>query len=365
MTLTAGIDARAAAEVPAGRGRYVRELLTALERLPEAQDGVRFTLYAREPWGDLDPARFTWKRVGLPDPAWHVAVGLRAAREVDVLLSTNSYLTAWFTRCPTAITVHDLVPFVVPELAEARAARIERATIRPALARAAALVCDSDATRRDLVARFPRTEAKALTVPLAADPAFAEPVAEPGHPTLDRPYVLAVGTIEPRKNLDRLVHAWNAVPDAVRGEHVLALVGPVGWDATPILRTLEGSGARLLGRVSDAELRALYAGATAFAYPSLYEGFGLPPLEAMAAGAPVLTSAISSIPEVTGDAALLVDPSSVEAIAGALSRLLAEPELRERLAARGRERAAAFSWERTARETFAVLRGLAEKKTYN
>src|SRR3954452_23002757 len=140
VTLTVGIDARAAAEVPAGRGRYVRELLVALEALEDARD-VRFRLYAREPWGSLDPARFAWTRVGLPDPAWHVAVGARASREVDVFLSTNSYLTAWFCLKPIAITVYDLVPFVRREWAKTSSARIEQATIRPALRRADALLC--------------------------------------------------------------------------------------------------------------------------------------------------------------------------------------------------------------------------------
>jgi glycosyltransferase involved in cell wall biosynthesis len=361
MTLTVGIDARAAAEVPAGRGRYVRELLAALERLPEAADGVRFRLYAREPWGALDPERFTWTRIGLPDPAWHMAAAARASREVDVLLSTNSYLTAWFCLKPTAVVVYDLVPWVDPEHAQARAARIERATIRPALARAASLPCISDATRADLVRLFPRAAGKATTIPLAADPAFGEPVASPGHPSLDVPYVLAVGTLEPRKNLERLISAWTSLSREVRGDHVLALVGPRGWDDAPILAAARDAGVRLLGRVDEDELRALYAGAAAFAYPSLYEGFGLPVLEAMAAGAPVLTSDRSSLPEVTGDAALLVDPTDVAAIGAGLTRLLTEPALREDLRARGRARAAAFSWERTARETLALLRGIARQ----
>jgi len=360
MTHTVGIDARAAAEVPAGRGRYVRELLSALQDLPAAQD-ARFVLYAREPWGDLDPARFTWRRIGLPDPAWHVVAGVRASRETDVYLSTNSYLTAWFCRAPTAIVVYDLVPFVDREHAQDSAARIERATIRPALRRAAGLACISDATRADLARCFPRAAGKAVTIPLAADPAFGRPVATPGHPALDAPYVLAVGTLEPRKNLERLIAAWVSLDPAVRGEHVLALVGPRGWDDAPILAAARESGARLLGRVDEDELHALYAGATVFAYPSLYEGFGLPPLEAMAAGVPVLTSNRSSLPEVVGDAALLVDPDDTAAIAAGLQRLLTDPKLTASLRERGPRRAAEFSWERTASETYALLERLARR----
>jgi glycosyltransferase involved in cell wall biosynthesis len=359
MELTVGIDARAAAEVPAGRGRYVRELLAALERLDEARD-VRFVLYARQRWGDLDPARFHWRLDGLPDPAWHVAAAARASREVDVLLSTNSYLTAWFCLKPTAVVVYDLVPFVDRGNAKTSSARIEQATIRPALRRAAALPCISEATRADLVRLFAHAAGKASVIPLAADPAFSAPVAAPGHPALDgKPYVLAVGTLEPRKNLERLIAAWSGMDEAARAGHVLALVGPIGWDAAPILDAARDNGAQLLGRVGEDELRALYAGASAFAYPSLYEGFGLPILEAMAAGAPVLTSDLSSLPEVAGDAALLVDPRDPAAIGAALTRLLGDPALADDLRTRGRARAAQFSWERTASETLSLLRSIA------
>ena len=354
----AGLDARAAAEVPAGRGRYVRELLSALAA--RADDDVRYVLYGREAWGALDGTRMTWDLIGAPDPAWHVIAALRASRAVDVFLSTNSYLTAWFTRVPTAIVVYDLVPFVDRANAKTSSARIEQATIRPALRRAAALPCISQATRADLERLFPAARGKASTIPLATDTAFGAPVAEPGHPALEgRPYVLAVGTLEPRKNLERLIEAWTSLGDAVRGDHVLALVGPVGWDAAPILEAARSQGARLLGRVTEDELRALYAGAAAFAYPSLYEGFGLPPLEAMAAGAPVLTSSVSSLPEVVGDAAVLVDPHDTAAIAAGLARLLTEPALAADLRARGRARAATFSWDRTAAETLDVLRAIA------
>lgn len=350
-----GIDARAAAEVPAGRGRYVRELLSALERIPETAD-ERFILYAREPWGDLDPRRFRWSTIPLPDPAWNVAAGIRASRETRAFLSTNSYLTAWFTRVPTTVVVYDLVPFVTDDVAQRRAARIERATIKPALRRAASLPCISEATRVDLERLFPGVAGKTVVTPLAADGSFFEPVAETGHPELERPYVLAVGTLEPRKNLERLLDAWLRLAPDLRSRYDLALVGPRGWDDADIVTKATATRARLLGRVTDAQLRALYAGASAFAYPSLYEGFGLPPLEAMAAGAPVLTSDVSSLPEVVGDAAVLVDPHDVDAIASGLTRILTDPVLADDLRRAGRARAASFSWNRTAQETLNAVR---------
>jgi len=353
---TFGLDARAAAEVPAGRGRYVRELIAALAADRE-QD--RYRLYARrEHRSDLPAGRFAWELSGLRDPLWHLATARRTSRSTSAFLSTNSYLTAWATTVPTAVVVYDMVAFLADQHVQARAGRIERATIRPALRRAAALLCISEATRRDLVRLFPRAEATASVIPLAADAHFAEAV-EPAR--LERPYVLAVGTLEPRKNLARLVKAFVALPDDVRAAHQLALVGPEGWDVQEIL---DAAAARpeevvLLGHVDEQRLHALYAGAACFAYPSLYEGFGLPVLEAMAAGAPVVTSNVSSLPEVAGDAALLADPLDVRSIRDALLSVLADPAGVHRLRAAGRERAGTFSWQRTAAATRDILRKLA------
>jgi alpha-1,3-rhamnosyl/mannosyltransferase len=364
MTFVIGIDARAAVEVPAGRGRYVRELLKGLARIDGASD-VRFELWARSIWDEpslASDSRFQWRLVSLPDPIWHLAVAAQAGG--DVYLSTNSYLTAWATRVPTAVVVYDLVAFLpgVAAHTQRRATRIERATIRPALRRAAALPCISDATRFDLEARFPSAKGKAVTIPLAADrrpDAGGHPRLDPTHGLSVGNYVLAVGTLEPRKNLERLVDAWSGLPPDLRLSHPLALVGPRGWDDSAILEAAHVAGARLLGHVTDEQLLGLYANASCFAYPSLYEGFGLPVLEAMAAGAPVLTSNISSLPEVAGDAALLVNPLDVSAISTGLHRLLTDPTLTDALRLRGAARAERFSWDRTASETLKLLRGIA------
>jgi glycosyltransferase involved in cell wall biosynthesis len=351
VAATFGIDARAAADVPAGRGRVVREVLAALAQL----DGdERYVLYCRRPAAlELDE-RFEWRVVDRPDPLWHVDTARRASRECAAFLSTNSYLTAWFTRVPCAVIVYDLVPFVPGAEAQQRAARIEKATIDVGARRARALVCISDATRRDLVARVPSSAPRAIVVALAAAAIFGAPGS--ARRVIERPYVLAAGTLEPRKNLERLLDAWAQLAPALRDAHELVLVGPTGWEAGAILDRARSGGVRLTGYVPDEELAALYHGCEVFCYPSLYEGFGLPVLEAMHSGAPVITSNVSSLPEVAGDAAVLVDPRSVDAIRDALARLLADPHERGRLREAGRARAAMFSWERTATELRDVLR---------
>lgn len=356
---TIGIDARAAAEVPAGRGRYVRELLTALAR---TGDEVRFVLYARERWqAELDE-RFTWRLVEAPDPIWHLRVARAASGESDVFLSTNSYLTAWFLRVPSVVVVYDLVAFDRALRPQRRAALIERATIRPAIRRAARLLAISEATRRDLVARFPRAADKAIVTPLAADTAFSA-APEPSDAGvlerhgIDGPYVLATGTLEPRKNLPRLIRAFDALDPGVRERRRLVIVGPTGWETGETEQAIAEHGDLVVtvGRVPDADLPALYRRADVFCYPSIYEGFGLPVLEAMQCGTAVVTSDVSSLPEVGGDAVRYVEPSDTGSIRDGLAAVLSDPALRARLAAAGVERARGFSWDRTARMTLDAL----------
>jgi alpha-1,3-rhamnosyl/mannosyltransferase len=359
--LTIGIDARAAAEEPAGGGRVVRELLAALAR---RDDPHRYLLYCRRPGeiGGLDD-RFAWKRLRMRDPAWHLAAALSANRACDVYLSTNSYLTPWFLRVPSALVIYDVIAFIPGAQAQPRAGRIERATLGRALKRAGAALCISGATRRDLLARFPAAEAIAHVVELAADERFGRPHSAEElagvrtRHALPESFVLSVGTLEPRKNLERLIAAHASLPADLRTAHPLVLVGPKGWEIDELLRRLDAD-VRVLGFVDDDDLAALYSLCTVFCYPSLYEGFGLPVLEALQAGAPTITSNVSSLPEVGGDAVRYVDPADTGTIAGALRELLESPSLREDLAARGPARAARFSWERTAAETITILEDL-------
>ena len=337
-----GIDARAATEVKAGRGTLVRELIRSLR---DSDVEHELVLAARERWDEPLDERFTWWLESAADPWWNIRVGAAAHRRCDVFVSTNSYLTVWFLRVPSVMVVCDMVAFHEEYRPQRRAKVIERATLPLAARRADVFAAISQATADDLAAHFPRTAAKTVVTPLAADEHFFAAQAGDVHERLglQRPYVLAVGTLEPRKNLPALIEAFIGLPEDT---HDLVLVGALGWDTGETQAAIAGHPDRIraLGHVSDADLAALYAGAALFAYPSLYEGFGLPVLEAMAAGAPVLTSNISSLPEVAGDAAVLADPRSVDSIREGLRRALSDPP------SGGRERARTFSWARYAEQ---------------
>jgi alpha-1,3-rhamnosyl/mannosyltransferase len=359
--LTIGIDARAAAEVPAGRGRFVRELLRALAGRDDAHS---YILYARERWDGAELGeRFSWRLIDAPDPFWHVRAAHRASAECDVFLSTNSYLTLWFLRIPGVPVVYDMTTFEPSMRPNRRSTVIERATLGHAVRRSAAIVAISQATADALAERFPRARALTTVAPLGVAPALARRTGgqeSDGSELAGLPapgFVLAVGTLEPRKNLPRLVAAYALMPQAVQAAHPLAVVGALGWETGETLGALRSLGERSvqLGYVSDEALRELYARCAVFAYPSLGEGFGLPVLEAMAAGAAVLTSELSSLPEVGGAAVEYVDPFDVEGMASALERLLADEQRRAQLSALARERAGEFTWERTAELTLAAL----------
>jgi glycosyltransferase involved in cell wall biosynthesis len=343
-TLHIGIEARAAGDVLGGRGRYVRELLRALRALDEPP---RLTLLTRQPWPDLVLGPDDrWFEVNGSGAAWAVRAAAHVpSLGIDVLFTPTSHSLAAMTTTPAVTLVHDAFAFERPEVLPP-GAWLERYSLRAAAWRGRDAICTSEATRQALGCYVPRLIQRLTVVPLAAAPIFFNPAPlTHGWP----PYILTVGTLEPRKNLPRLLDAFTrAQVDAD-----LVVVGQRGWEAASLDRALQDGGDRIrtLGPVSDAELASLYAGAGLVCLPSLAEGFGLPVLEAMAAGAPVLTSDCSSLPEVAGDAAVLVNPLDVDAIAQGITQGFQNRELAER----GRLRAAQFSWERVARETLNVL----------
>ena len=295
--LRIGIDARAAVEVSAGRGRVVRELLRALA---DREDRNVYRCYARTAWQEPLDARFEWRVIRAGDPWWHLRAARAVQRECDVFLSSNSYLTPLFTSTPAVPIVYDLVAFEPRMRPNRRSAIIERLTLGACIRRAAAIIAISRATADALAERYPAAAARTTVALLGSSPALEKPA--PGESLPEPGFVLAVGTLEPRKNLPRLVAAYRGLDAATQSRHPLVVVGALGWETGETLTALRGLGERavLLGHVSDGALAELYRRCAVFCYPSLGEGFGLPVLEAMAAGATVLTAANSSLPEVGG-----------------------------------------------------------------
>ncbi|HWD00009.1 MAG TPA: glycosyltransferase family 1 protein [Candidatus Sulfopaludibacter sp.] len=243
-------------------------------------------------------------------------------------------------------TVYDMTCWLLPELHSAANLRADR-TYCELLRGADGLIAISQSSKDDAVRCLGiRPERIRVIYPGIADAFFDPPSAEVERVRarygLQRPYVLAVGTIEPRKNIGALVKAYAALPAEIRAESELVLAGPSGWASAETTGLV--ASVRYLGYVPEPDVAPLTAGAAVFAYPSLYEGFGFPVAQAMAAGSAVITSNVSSLPEITGDAALLIDPRSEAELTEALERLLSTPSLRATLGARGRERAARFRW---------------------
>jgi glycosyltransferase involved in cell wall biosynthesis len=252
-------------------------------------------------------------------------------------------------RARLTATLYDMTCWLVPEFHQAANVAAEKRFAERIWKRADGLIAISEHTRRD-AARILGLNPECIRV---IYPGIAETFFQAKPAASARPYALYVGTVEPRKNLDRLLDAWQALPATLREEFDLVVAGPEGWHSRETMARLRGAtaGVRYRGYVPEAELPGLTAGATVFVYPSLYEGFGFPVAQAMAAGVPVVTSNVSSLPEITGGAAELIDPLSVRELRDALDRLLSSPAARERLSLAGRAQAQRFRWETCARQS--------------
>lgn len=285
--------------------------------------------------------------------AWHVY-----RLHVDVHWGTGFVLPLLSTK-PMVVSIYDLTFQLFPAVHE----RIKRyyfpAMIKAAVRKAKYVLAISETTRNDLYRLLPLSHDKTVVTLLAAREMRSnvryDNSLNPNRKVGDG-YVLFVGTVEPRKNLERLIAAWRAIAPADRNDVRLVIAGATGWMVDHLLGSSVAEDAiEFKGFVSDKELANLMRGAMAFVYPSLYEGFGLPVLEAMAQGIPVLTSNVGATREVAENAALLMDPVSTSSIREGLVKLLSDAELRRKLSRLGMERSALFSWERTAKDTLTIL----------
>ena len=350
------VDARALGTHPTGVGRYLEGLLSAwLDEEPEDSFVLLSPRAIRVPEalkGRVE-AKTTAGRV--PGTVWlqSLAPFLAARTGCDVFFGPLGILPLRST-LPTVVTVHDLTPVLFPRWHRLKN-RVGYSLLSPTLRRATRVIAVSEATRADLLRLHPQTEPRCSVVHNGVTLSSADA----GPSGLDRPYVLFLGTLEPRKNVPRLVEAMESIWERRPDFPDLVLAGGTGWGLPGFAARLSASphAGRIhrLGWVPEERARALVHGARLVAYPSLYEGFGLPPLEAMAAGTVVVASSSSSLPEVLGDAALFPDPEDVSAIAAAIEKANDDEEWRSCARVRGLARAAELSWTRAARETRRVF----------
>ncbi len=359
---------------PSGVGTYTLQLLLSMAQ-SEAEH--EYLLLANRPYhsaqvGSLHglhdawrpfPSRMLWMQMLLPRQL--------AELRPEICHYPNS-IGPLRSPCPYVVTIHDMTLSLMPQHHPWRKQVLIRPLIPLVARRAARVITVSKQARVDIMRLLRVPAERVVVVPGAAAPCFrpasvATQAEVRARYRLHGPYVLYVGTLEPRKNLVRLIEAWASLRTRGTIDHTLVIVGAPGWQVQPIYATADRLGCaddvRFLGYVSRADLPALYGAAAAFTFPSLYEGFGLPVIEAMACGTPTLISTTPALVEVAGPAALQVEARSVAAIAAGLERLLTDDALRERLGAAGIERAAHFSWQRAASETLAVYRTVLQEVT--
>ena len=367
MSMRIAIDARKWRDY--GIGTYVRNLVRHLA--PLDGETTYFLFCDRGDEATLRDLAENFVPVVDNSPGYslseHITIPLKLRRLGVNLFHSPHYVLPLVCPTPSVVTIHDCIHLLFPQyLPNRMALAYARFMMGSAIRRSALILTVSEASRRDILRFYPETEPERVqVVPNAIDPFVVD---DPGAEEMERVreryqirgrFVLYAGTIKPHKNLDRLIAACGLLKQRSGHEDLkLLIIGDEVNRYGSLRRSVEAAGirheVRFFGFVPDRTLAALYRLASVFAFPSLYEGFGLPPLEAMACGTPVVTSRISSLPEVVGDAAILVDPYSVKDIALGMERVLGDPALCAELRARGIARAQGFSWDRSVRAVHAA-----------
>ncbi len=359
--MTVGLLAYALHRSPTGIGRYTRQLLHALSALGLPYhvllSGSGFQAPHVHPlrFSALAPALLT---LGQLEVAWYTR-----RLHLDLLHDPTGLAPFLASSAPRLLTLHDVFPLSFPGHSTAFEHLVYRLWLPCVIHRVDALITDSRHSKSDITRFYHMNDDRVTVVPIASAPHFRPLPADEVDPVLrhyglPRPYILYVGSVEPRKNLLRLLDAFVQLHQSLPAYRLVIVGARNYWKSSPIARAVERLALQGLvhftGYIPDEALPALYNGASLFCFPSLYEGFGLPVLEAMACGVPVVTSSTTSLPEVAGDAALLVDPYHVDEIALAMRRILEDPALADDLRLRGLARASLFSWQKTALQTIAV-----------
>ena len=377
-----GIDFTAGVNQRGGIGRYTRELFTALVHQDTKDE---FVLYYSHPRGKNpgpqmpERTNVTERPLGISD-RWLSALWFRLRVPIPIDLVTGPVDIFHFPNFvlppvrggKTVVTVHDLSFLLHPECAdEGLRAYLERA-VPSAVRNADFVVVDSANTQNELICLLDADPKRVEVVYPAVDdhfyPITDEALLEATRKqySLNYPFLLNVSVIEPRKNMPRLLQAFARLKREMNIPHRMVFVGGLGWMYESVFQTVEDLGLTdqvvFLGYVPDEDLAPIYNLADLFVYPSIYEGFGIPPLEAMACGTPVVASNSSSLPEAIGDAGIMVRPTDVDAIADAIHRVLSNPGLHADLSRRGLEQAKKFTWQASAEQVLSIYRRIAEAR---
>jgi glycosyltransferase involved in cell wall biosynthesis len=365
-----GIEAeRANLPNPTGVERYAAELIKNFARMDSRNEYVLYFRTKPQQWFYELPKNFSIKVMPFPKFWTQIRISWEMLiHPVDLLFIPASALPFWHPKKSIA-TVHDVAWRIYPGAFTKIMRRYLEWSTKLAIKSAAKVITVSEATKKDLEKFYGVPAEKVAVTYLGMNSTDYRPMTyEQVQPVLDKhglvyqKYILFVGTMQPRKNIVRLVEAFEKLRKENRIEEKLAIFGGKGWLWEPILEKIETAGKdgsiKYFSYAPQEDLPYLYAGAKLLTLPALYEGFGLPPLEAMASGTPVVVSNISSLPEVVGDAGKLIEPTSVDSIAAGLLDVLTNPELRESMVKKGIEQSKKFTWENTAKETLNIFESL-------
>ncbi len=355
--MTIAIDIRAISGKKAGKGWALYYLLEALVKIPKVSAHKFILLTDREAEFKFElPNNFAVQKKNWPGIFWHLAVAwqVRFSKEIDLYFAPTSFIVPALTSRKCVVMVHDLVSKLFPKGHNKKAILIENLFMKKALRKARSIIAISQNTKQDLAKLFPGVEEKTIVVYLAGGPGYKMIEKPKIEVKVPEKFIIFTSTIEPRKNVKRIIQALKEVRKSLDID--LVVVGKKGWQWEGVFREIEKQEleqhVHYLDYISNSNLVKLYNKAQAFVFPSLYEGFGLPVLEAMQCGCPVVTSNSSSLPEVAGEAAVLVDPKDVNSIAKGIEQAIAnKADLREK----GLNQAAKFSWQKTAKEIYEQL----------
>lgn len=372
-----GLDGVPLAHQKTGVGHYTFELAQALASLAPADE---FEIVSPAPFADMEtePLAANLRLVNLGIPGWKrrgwwsITLPRYCSQAGFSLFHGTNFDLPYWTKCPTVLTIHDLSLLLFSDTHEKRLVRRARVKLPLIARKAKAIITPSETVKNEVCEHLGIAADKVFAIPEAARGSFyraspAETAAVRERLGVESDFILFVGTVEPRKNVLNLVRAFEelAQGDSLRVQLVIA--GERGWLLNDLNTCLASSPIKervlFTGHLSDDELRALYSSCKLFVYPSLYEGFGLPLLEAMACGAPVITSNVPSIVETVGDVARLVSPNDVHDIAQGIKRLIENAEERERRSTAGIQHAQKFSWQRAATATLEVYERVLQKRT--